>query len=185
MTTHAIEGFGDCRRATIGKPRYDRATSEYLRIGRQHHICHGAASRKASDKNSLTIEPIRFDHCLDHLADGERFPPAAPNISRRKPIEAKIGIVGPSLFGEENGEPLLDRELRPAGTMIIGGCTLRTTMEDDDQRCSIFQIFGDEEACSQGARIGTELGNLGKTRMAGWLGETRSATRRRKAGNRI
>ncbi len=103
---------------------------------------------------------MREDHCLDHLADGERLTAMAGGVLGLKPVEAEIAVVGPLLFGEQKGKSFLIGHVRPARTVIIAGRTLGTAVEDNNQGRRVRQKVGKVDFGREGAGIGAEAGEV-------------------------
>lgn len=105
---------------------------EHFRVGRQHNRGHGAPRGQTCDENAFAVETMRDDHRFYHLPDGKRLAAVAPDIPRHEPVEAKVGVVGALLLGEEQCETKLISELRPARVMVVGIRGLGAAMQNDD-----------------------------------------------------
>jgi hypothetical protein len=90
---------------------------------------------------------------LDHLPDRQRFPAVSADIAGLEPVEAKVGIVLPSLFRIEDDEPVLGCQVRPTRAAIIRRRRLRAAMKYHDQGGITNDIVRNKELSSQIARI--------------------------------
>jgi len=62
VPAHSIERFRNCRCTIVGQTSDDRTAGKKLRICRQHHGCHRAASGKAVDVNARWVDRMAFDN---------------------------------------------------------------------------------------------------------------------------
>ena len=125
VTPHPIKGFRDRRSASIRKASDDRAPGEYIRVGSEHHRCHGPTRGEPGDKDALAVNSVSDDERLDHLADRESLAGIAPDVMWHEPVEAEVGIVRTLLLGEEQRDVVMIGKTRPSGTVIVARRRLR------------------------------------------------------------
>jgi hypothetical protein len=71
--------------------------------------------------------------------NGQGLAATAPRILGREPVEAKIGVVGALLLGEQDRKSVLLGGAGPAGTEVVAAGGLRAAVEDDDERRSVWK----------------------------------------------
>ena len=157
---HAAEGLVHIARAAIGQARDDSACRKDLRIGRQHHIGHGAACGKAGDEDAVAVDVEIHRHAFDHVADRARLPLVARDMGWIEPAETGVGVVGAFLLGIEQGEAMGVGQRRPAGAMVIGLRGLGAAMQHHDKARFGAELLRRMDEHPQIAGIGAELLDL-------------------------
>jgi hypothetical protein len=90
---------------------------------------------------------------LHHLDDRQSLAATPLGVSRREPVEAKVGIVGPLLFGKEESKAMLIRGARPIGTSVVAAGSLSAAMKNDNQGSATPKVRRNIASGKQVARV--------------------------------
>jgi hypothetical protein len=93
---------------------------------------------------------------FDHLPDRKRLPSVALAVRGQKPIKATIRIVGSLLLGEKQDKTVTVRERRPSGAEIVARCGLGASVQHDDERGIVRELWRPIHEHPQIARVRSE-----------------------------